>query len=51
MDGKCTVTQIGDSEGVRLATNELGEDVLGTPAIAGDAMYVRGVSSLWKIAK
>jgi outer membrane protein assembly factor BamB len=51
LDGKCTVTQLGESEGVRLAANELGEDVLGTPAIFGNAMYVRGVSSLWKIAK
>ncbi|MFN7290150.1 MAG: PQQ-binding-like beta-propeller repeat protein [Pirellula sp.] len=51
MDGKCSVTQLGESEGVRLALNELGEDVLGTPAIVGDAMYVRSVSSLWKIAK
>ncbi|MFN7876639.1 MAG: PQQ-binding-like beta-propeller repeat protein [Pirellula sp.] len=51
LDGKCTVTQLGESEGVRLAANELGEDVLGTPAIVGNAMYVRGVSSLWKIAK
>jgi outer membrane protein assembly factor BamB len=51
MDGKCSVTQLGDSEGVRLSLNELGEDVLGTPAIAGNAMYVRSVSSLWKIAK
>jgi outer membrane protein assembly factor BamB len=51
LDGKCTVTQLGENEGVRLALNELGEDVLGTPAIVGNAMYVRGVSSLWKIAK
>ncbi len=51
IDGKCSVTQLGETEGVRLALNELGEDVLGTPAIAGNAMYVRSVSSLWKIAK
>ena len=50
-DGKCFVVELGEDEGKVVATNELGEAVLGSPAISGNAMYVRGVSSLWKIAE
>jgi len=50
-DGRCFVVELGDKEGKVVATNELGEAVLGSPAISGNAMYVRGVSSLWKIAE
>ncbi len=50
-DGRCFVVELGDTEGTVVATNELGEAVLGSPAISGNAMYVRGVSSLWKIAE
>ena len=50
-DGKCFVVELGDEEGKVVATNELGEAVLGSPAISGNAMYVRGVSSVWKIAE
>jgi len=50
-DGRCFVVELGDEEGKVIATNELGEAVLGSPAISGNAMYVRGVSSLWKIAE
>ncbi len=50
-DGKCFVVELGEEEGKVVATNELGEAVLGSPAISGNAMYVRGVSSLWKIAE
>ena len=50
-DGRCFVVELGDTEGKVVATNELGEAVLGSPAISGNAMYVRGVSSLWKIAE
>ncbi len=50
-DGRCFVVELGDTEGRVVATNELGEAVLGSPAISGNAMYVRGVSSLWKIAE
>jgi outer membrane protein assembly factor BamB len=50
-DGKCLVVNLGDEKGEVLETNDLGESVLGSPAISGNAMYVRGVSSLWKIAE
>ena len=50
-DGRCFVVVLGDEEGKVLTTNDLGEAVLGSPAISGNAMYVRGVSSLWKIAE
>ena len=50
-DGRCFVVELGDKEGKVVATNELGEAVLGSPAVSGNAMYVRGVSSLWKIAE
>ena len=50
-DGKCFVVELGGEEGKVIETNELGEAVLGSPAISGNAMYVRGVSSLWKIAE
>jgi outer membrane protein assembly factor BamB len=51
MDGKCSVTKLSDDGGERLALNTLGEDVLGSPALSGNAMYVRSVSGLWKIAE
>jgi len=50
-DGRCFVIELGDAEGKVVQVNELGEAVLGSPAISGNAMYVRGVSSLWKIAE
>lgn len=50
-DGKCSVVQLGDTEGKVIATNVLGEDVLGSPAVVSNAMYVRSVSGLWKIAE
>jgi outer membrane protein assembly factor BamB len=50
-DGKCVVVELNEDKGVVAETNQLGENVLGSPAISGNAMYVRGVSSLWKIAE
>jgi outer membrane protein assembly factor BamB len=50
-DGKCIVMQLGEEKGEVLATNDLGESVLGSPAIVGNSMFVRGVSSIWKIAQ
>lgn len=38
------------AEGKVVHTVELGEPILGTPAIAGNALYVRGDKHLWKIA-
>ena len=50
-EGKCLVVRLGEEKGEVVATNDMGESVLGSPAISGNAMYVRGVSSLWKIAE
>ncbi|MEQ1829449.1 MAG: PQQ-binding-like beta-propeller repeat protein [Pirellula sp.] len=50
-EGKCMVVQLGDEKGTLVETNDLGESVLGSPAISGNALYVRGVSSVWKIAQ
>lgn len=50
-DGKCSVVKLGEKQGERLATNDLGEEVLGSPAVVNNAMYVRSVSALWKIAE
>ena len=30
---------------------ELGETILGTPSISGDAIYVRSDNTLWKLAE
>ena len=50
-EGKCLVIQLNDDKGEVIETNDMGESVLGSPAISGNAMYVRGVSKLWKIAQ
>lgn len=44
--GTFTVLRAGDSLDI-VAVNRLGERVRATPAIAGDALYVRGTSHLW----
>ena len=51
MDGKCFAVKIDGDQGEILETNSLEEEVLGSPAISGNAMYVRGVTHLWKISK
>jgi outer membrane protein assembly factor BamB len=50
MNGRCFTVKLGFDEAEVVAISELGEDVLGTPAIASGAMYVRSVDALWKIA-
>jgi outer membrane protein assembly factor BamB len=48
-DGQCLVVKLGET-GELVATNEIGEGVFGSPAIAGDAMYIRGERHLIKVA-
>ncbi len=43
--------KIGAGEGELAGSIDLGQTVLGTPAIAGDALYVRSDRTLWKIAE
>ena len=50
-DGQCLVVKLGEGKGEIVHTAELGEGFLGTPAIAGDALYLRGDKHLWKIAE
>jgi hypothetical protein len=50
MEGACFVVDISGEEGKIVETNQLGDEVLGSPAVVGNAMYVRGATSLWKIA-
>ncbi|MDA7978586.1 MAG: PQQ-binding-like beta-propeller repeat protein [Pirellulales bacterium] len=44
------VIDVSSKKAEVLSENEFGEEVLGTPAISGNALYVRGVTHLWKIA-
>lgn len=50
-NGRCFVVELGDKEGKIIETNELGEPVFGSPAVAGDAIFVRSDSAVWKIEK
>jgi outer membrane protein assembly factor BamB len=50
MEGLCFVVALDGEEGKIVQTNKIEDEVLGSPAIAGNAMYVRGANHLWKIA-
>lgn len=49
-EGRTFVVQLGE-KGTIAAENLVGEDVLASPAVAGDALYLRGYKKLWKIAE
>lgn len=49
MDGNCAVVSLDGDEGKIEGISKLGDEVLGSPALSGNAMYVRGAKSLWKI--
>jgi len=49
-DGLCQVVDVA-AEGEIVASNELGDKVLGSPAASGDALFVRSEGFLWKIGK
>ncbi len=48
-EGQCFVVKLGDVADL-VATNEIGESVLGSPAVAGGALYIRGDKHLIKVA-
>ncbi|MBX3412035.1 MAG: PQQ-binding-like beta-propeller repeat protein [Pirellulales bacterium] len=48
-DGLTLVVKLGE-KGEVVAENELGDSVLGSPALVDGAIYLRGVGHLWKIA-
>lgn len=47
-DGKVHVVDTKD-RGTILGTSEMDEEILGSPALSGNALYLRGVKHLWKI--
>lgn len=49
MNGKCFVVKLSEEAGELIGEYELGDEVLGTPAVADNALYVRATNSLWKI--
>ncbi|MEO2047718.1 MAG: PQQ-binding-like beta-propeller repeat protein [Pirellulales bacterium] len=49
-EGKSFVVQI-DEKGRIVSEDEFGEDILASPAIANDALFVRSHKHLWKIAR
>ena len=49
-EGVCQVIQLGDEPEV-IASNEIGDKVLGSPAVSGNALFVRSEKHLWKIGK
>ena len=50
-DGLGQVVDVSGAKGKLAGTGDLGETILGTPAIAGGALYVRSDKHLWKIAQ
>ncbi len=48
--GICTVLQAGDTAKV-LASNDLKEEIMGTPALANGCMYIRTVSGVYCISQ
>lgn len=49
-EGDAYVVKPGEKKGEVLSENKLGETILCTPAISGDAIYVRSDGHLWKLA-
>jgi outer membrane protein assembly factor BamB len=49
-DGECLVAKIDGEKGEIAETNSLGESVLGSPAVSGNALFIRSDKHLWKIA-
>ncbi|MCU0981154.1 MAG: hypothetical protein MUF25_18545 [Pirellulaceae bacterium] len=50
-DGDMQVVKVGDKEGEVVAEHHFGEPMHASPAVAGNALYVRSDKHLWKIAK
>ena len=48
--GQARVVEVSDSGAKVVHAYDFGETLLGSPAVSGDAMYVRGDQHLWKIA-
>ncbi len=50
-DGKVFVVKLGGKKGELVATNDLGDTFLASPAVAGDALLLRSDKYLWKVAE
>jgi outer membrane protein assembly factor BamB len=48
-EGQCFVINPSDEKGEIVSTMDLGDSILGSPAVAGDAMYLRSDKFLYKI--
>jgi outer membrane protein assembly factor BamB len=48
--GICTVLKAGDTAQV-LASNDLKEEIMGTPALANGCVYIRTVSGVWCVSE
>lgn len=48
--GQCFVIKPGEKKGELVSTMEFGDTLLGSPAVAGNAMYLRSDKFLYKIA-
>ncbi|MBM4091088.1 MAG: pyrrolo-quinoline quinone, partial [Planctomycetes bacterium] len=49
--GLVQVVDISGKEGTVVAENDMREEILGSPAVSDQAIFLRGVTHLWKIAK
>ena len=49
--GQAQVVRPDDKDGHVVASGDLGETVLGTPAIVDGAIFLRGHKHLWKMAQ
>ncbi|MGV3609188.1 MAG: PQQ-binding-like beta-propeller repeat protein [Planctomycetaceae bacterium] len=50
-EGQCFVVKPEDKKGELVSTNELEDTVLASPAVSGDAMFIRADTRLYKIAE
>jgi outer membrane protein assembly factor BamB len=50
-DGACQVVKLGDDKGKVVSTNEFGETLQASPAVSGNALFVRSDKHLWKISE
>ena len=49
--GRCFVVQLGKTSAEIIATNEIDDTILGSPAVSNNALFVRGDRALWKIVQ
>jgi outer membrane protein assembly factor BamB len=50
-DGKVQVVKLGGEKGELVATNEMGDTFLASPAVADNGLFLRSDKYLWKVAE